>query len=364
MPGGEDRARFRNDELVLRTSAAVDRSVWDDTQYEPFLDELCGEREYQKEAIRTALRYLLSGEHSDLRELARKNYDTNPTLEACYGSWAALDRRLQLPEQLSGTIDLATGTGKSFVLYGLAAILLAHGVVDRVLVLCPSTTIEAGLIAKFRALAGDENLQRMFPAAAVVTAPRIISASQTITEGSICVENYHAILEHVGSSIRDSLAGNGARTLVLNDEAHHVANEGASKTKKWKEFLLDPEFGFRYIIGASGTCYVDDEYFVDVLFRYSLRQAMEDRYVKSVDYIAEMPRATDSQDKWQLIRNRHEHIRQRLTSRHIRPLTIVLRRFLAVDFGSLMAGKALSQNSPSSTMTPGPTISGTWSTKF
>jgi type III restriction enzyme len=34
-----------------------------------------------------------------------------------------------------------TGTAKSYVLYGLAAILLAEGVVDRELVSCPSKTI-------------------------------------------------------------------------------------------------------------------------------------------------------------------------------------------------------------------------------
>jgi type III restriction enzyme len=64
-----------------------------------------------------------------------------------------MQRHLQFPNQLSASLDLATGTGKSYVLYGLAAILLAEGVVDRVLVLCPSTTIEAGLLEKFRMLA-------------------------------------------------------------------------------------------------------------------------------------------------------------------------------------------------------------------
>jgi len=50
-------------------------------------------------------------------------------------------------------IKMATGTGKSYVLYGIAAIMLAEGQVDSVLVLCPSTTIETGLLGKFRQLA-------------------------------------------------------------------------------------------------------------------------------------------------------------------------------------------------------------------
>ena len=235
-----------------------------------------------------------------------------------------MQHHLQLPDQLAASLDLATGTGKSYVMYGVAAILLAEGAVDRVLVLCPSTTIEAGLLGKFTDLAGNADLRDLLPADAQITAPRIINASQSITEGSICVENYHAILEHVGSSIRDSLLGRGARVAVLNDETHHVANESAAKVKKWKEFLLNPDYGFRYVLGVSGTCYVGDDYFADVIYRYPLRLAMEERYVKRVDYVAEMPRTGDPDEKWQLIHNRHEEARRKLKRRDIRPLSIIV----------------------------------------
>src|SRR3990172_3990362 len=276
MPANPDRLRFRNEDLMLMVSPAVDRARWDESRYEAFIDELCGDREYQKEALRTTLRYLLGGEYANLRQLAKANYDENPILGERYGSWQGMERHLQLPDQLSASLDLATGVGKSYVLYGVAAILLGEGAVDRVLVLCPSTTIEAGLMDKFRALAGDSDLRDLLPGDAKISAPRIINASQSITEGSICIENYHAVMEHVGSSIRESLAGKGARVAVLNDEAHHVANESAAKTKKWKEFLADPGYGFRYIIGVSGTCYVGDDYFADVIYRYSLRQGWEE----------------------------------------------------------------------------------------
>ena len=53
--------------------------------------------------------------------------------------------------------------------------------------------------------------------------------------------------------------------------------------------MTDPDFGFKYVIGVSGTCYVDNEYFSDVISRYSLRTAMEQRFVKKVWYVAEMP---------------------------------------------------------------------------
>lgn len=324
MPANADSQRFRNEDLVLKVSPNVARDRWEENRYEGFIEELCGDREYQKEAIRTALRYLLGGEYVNLRALAEANHEENPALESRYGSWAGMERHLQLPDQLSASLDLATGTGKSYVLYGVAAILLAEGAVDRVLVLCPSTTIEAGLLEKFRGLAGDGDLRDLLPGDAKISAPRIINASETITEGSICVENYHAILEHVGSSIRESLLGKGARVAVLNDEAHHVANESTTKTKRWKEFLTNPDYGFRYIIGVSGTCYVSDEYFADVIYRYSLRQAMEERYVKRVEYVAEMPQTSAPDEKWQLIRNKHEEAKRKLKKRKLLPLTIVV----------------------------------------
>ena len=324
MQRSTNQQRFRNEELILNVSKAVNREKWDEDRYEAFLDELCGDREYQKEAIRTALRYLLGGEYRNLADLAEKNFDENPILAARYGSWAGMKRNLQLPEQLSASLDLATGVGKSYILYGLAAILLAEGTVDMVLVLCPSTTIELGLMDKFKELAGKADLCDVLPTDAKERVPDVINASQSIVPGSICIENYHAILKHVGSSIRDSLANKGTRVAILNDETHHVANESAAKTKKWKEFLQDPDFGFHYIIGVSGTCYVGNEYFSDVIYRYSLRQAMEENYVKKVEYIAEMLRTNDPDEKWQLIRNRHEDAKRRLKKRKLTPLTIIV----------------------------------------
>lgn len=325
MPRRNGTKRFHNEDLVLEVSTSVDRRKWDENKYEAFIDELCENREYQKDAIRAALRYLLGGEYRDLRDLAAKNFERNELLRDKYGSVSNMDRHLQFPDQLAASLDLATGTGKSYVMYGIAAIMLAEGAVDRVLVLCPSTTIETGLLEKFELLAGNADLRDLLPATAAVNAPRVINASESIVSGSICIENYHAILAHVRSSIRDSLQGKGERTLILNDEAHHVANEVASKAKKWKEFLTDPDYGFRYIIGVSGTCYLGNEYFSDVIYRYSLRQAMEERWVKKVQYVAEMPQTRQpEEEKWQLVMNRHEEIWRKLKAHKLRPLTIVV----------------------------------------
>ncbi|MEO7841443.1 MAG: DEAD/DEAH box helicase family protein [Anaerolineales bacterium] len=246
-----------------------------------------------------------------------------------------MERHLQLPDQLSASLDLATGTGKSYVLYGIAAILLAEGAVDRVLVLCPSITIETGLTEKFKDLAGDSDLRDLLPSNSKISTPNIIQASETITEGSVCIENRHAVLASTGSSIRDSLQGKGMRTAVLNDEVHNVYNAtkewSASKIKKWKEFLSDPAYGFRYVLGVSETCYLDNDYFSDVIFRYSLRQAMEEKRVKAVKYVAEMPKTNQPDDYWQLIRNYHETIRRDLKKqkRNLRPLSLIVTRDIA-----------------------------------
>lgn len=321
-----DRRTFRNEDLVLKVSPNVDPKVWDETRYEGFLDALCTHREYQKEAIRTSLRFLLGRRYENQRQLARENFDSNEELQSLHGRWEHMERALQLPDQLACSLDLATGTGKSFVLYGIAAILLAEGAVDRVLVLCPSKTIESGLLEKFKALASDAELRDAMPAEAKYSIPRIIDASETIVSGALCVENYHAILEHVNSSIRDSLKSKGARVAVFNDEAHHVANETGAVEGRWKEFLLNPAYGFRYIVGVSGTCYVGNDYFSDVIFRFSLRQAIEERWVKRVEYIAEMPETNDPEEKWQLVWNYHQSLRKKLNSRGIRPITIVITR--------------------------------------
>ncbi|MDE2664555.1 MAG: DEAD/DEAH box helicase family protein [Acidobacteriota bacterium] len=278
------------------------------------------------DAIWTVMRYMAGGRYANLRELAKANFEANDELGSRYGSWKGMEAHLQMPDHLACSLDMATGTGKSYVLYGVAVILLAERLVDRVLVLCPSNTIEAGLLAKFRDLASNADLRDLLPSNVKVRAPKIINASETIVDCSICVENYHAILKHVKSSIRDSLSGKGDRVAVLNDEAHHVANETGTNVKRWKEFLLNPDYGFRYILGVSGTCYIGDQYFADVVNRYSLRQAIEQRFVKTVKYVAEMPQTDNPDEKWQLIYNRHQAWKKELKRRQIRPLTIIVTR--------------------------------------
>ena len=68
---------------------------------------------------------------------------------------------VRIKDKKSYSVDLATGTGKSWVIYGVAQIMLAEGLVDKVLVLCPSLTIEEELKKKFERFSGDALLTKI-----------------------------------------------------------------------------------------------------------------------------------------------------------------------------------------------------------
>lgn len=317
-----DINRYHNEDLELHVSTSVNPSVFNMDKYEPFIDLLCENREYQKEAIRIVLRFLLGEQYKDLEELARENYQSNERLRKRYKSFSTLQSNLHFADRLSCAVDLATGTGKSYVIYAIARIMLACGAVDQVLVLCPSLTIEAGLLKKFKALEARTDLTDVMPDDSVWANPESKAATVSIVKGIICVENFQATLEATtSSSIRASLSGKGARTLVLNDEAHHVYTPPNNKLKKWQTFLLDPEFGFRYIVGFSGTCYIRNEYFNDVVYRYSLREALEEKRVKDIDYIEGNGPKSQTQ-RFQEIYANHQTNRNKY--RRVKPLTILI----------------------------------------
>lgn len=322
-----ERQTFQNKDLVLKVSTNYDPKRFDPNKYEAFLDALCGDREYQKEAIQVTLRYFLGGEYKNLRELAEENYHSNPKLQEKYLSFEDFLSRLQLPDKLACSLDHATATGKSYVMYGIARIMLAEGAVDQVLVLCPSNTIEAGLTEKFRTLSADRTLKDLLPADSKIANPRIINASNTIQKGDICIENIHATYINTKSAIEDSLTGKGERTLVLNDEAHHLMSPSDAALKKWKEFLLEPKYGFKFIVNVSGTCYIGDDYFTDVIHRFSLRDAIEAKFVKSIRYVAEDSSGSED-EKFQKIYDNHIE-NKTVKYRKVKPITILVTKNIA-----------------------------------
>ena len=313
---------YKTQDLVLQVKQNYNPAKLNLKKWVDFLDVLCGDREFQKEAIRDAVIFLASGEYKSIEGLVEENFRKNDELQKRYKNARDYLKNLPLPHKLSAVIDMATGTGKSYVIYGIAQIALALGLVDKVLVLCPSLTIESGLKEKFEKLSGDDKLKVTLPDGVIFKNPRIIDANSTIKNGDICVENIHAVYERTGSSINDSLKGNGERVLVLNDEVHHAYNSSSEKDiKKWKAFLLNPDFNFKYILGFTGTAYIDDEYFNDVIYRYSIREAVNDKVIKSVDYVAR-DENIDKNEKFQKIYDNHDEFVKKY--RLIKPLTILV----------------------------------------
>ncbi len=319
---------YKTQDLVLKVKDNYDPTKLNLKPWVNFIDVLCGDREYQKEAIRSAIIYIASGEYNSIEDLVEENWRNNYELHERYRDVREYQKKMQLPHKLSGVIDLATGTGKSYVIYGIAQIALGLGLVDKVLVLCPSLTIESGLKEKFENLSGDDGIKSTLPEDAVLKNPRIINANQTIKNGDIAIENIHAVYERTGSSISDSLKGNGERVLVLNDEVHHTYNTSTDKDiKKWKAFLLNPDYNFKYILGFTGTAYIDDEYFNDVIYRYSIRQAVDDKVIKSVDYVAKDD-SIDKNEKFQKIYDNHDEFRNKY--RLIKPLTVLVTKDISM----------------------------------
>lgn len=315
---------FKQSELLLKINKVYDTNKLNLSEWKPFLDRLCGDRTFQKEAIETAIIFLASGQYNDLKQLGEFNYQQNSCLRDKYSSQEEFIKTLQMRDKMFANIDLATGTGKSYVIYGIAQIALGMGFVKRVLVLCPSKTIESGLTEKFKSLSGDTNLKSTIPANAICKNPSIISADKTVEFGDLCVENIHAVYEATGSSIEDSFLGRGQDTLVLNDESHHIFNKatnGDNSIKKWKEFLLSKDYGFRYMLGFTGTAYINDDYFPDVLYRYSLRQAIEDRIVKNIDYVKEDESRGDNERFQKVYQNHRDNIERYPL---VKPLSIIV----------------------------------------
>lgn len=322
--------QFSPDQLLLKVSEDVDPSRFNIDAYDAFLRRLVGERHYQREAIEKTAAYLCGGEYQSTADLARKSYEESGDLQRGYATAEKLVAALTFPDLLDCSLDLATGTGKSFVLYGIARIALNEGLVDRVLLLCPSLTIEDGLRDKFNTLTADGDLTDLLPDRTGTRLPDIVTAQSTVREGQICIENIHATFKRTASSIRDSFIGSGERTLILSDEAHHVhgRQQGRRRNKeeealgRWREFVGDPDYGFRYHVGVSGTCWVGNDYFSDVIYHYSLREAMDDRWIKDVLYLKEDNSPTDD-TRFQKLLKLHE---QNRTTYGLKPLSICVTR--------------------------------------
>lgn len=110
--------------------------------------------------------------------------------------------------------------------------------------------------------------------------------------------------------------------MVLSDEVHHAYNSsGENDIRKWKSFLMSEDFQFKYMLGFTGTAYIENEYFSDVIYRFSLREAMDRSFVKLVEYVAE-DESGDQYEKFQKIYDNHKEFQKKYGD--IKPITIMV----------------------------------------
>lgn len=282
---------YKNDDFLLQIDDGSEKTLAIVHKYDAFLDALTTPNfEHLREATRRAIHFFVSEKYQNTEQIARHTYQCSHKLQIRYTTVTDYLRHIPIKDKKSFSIDLATGTGKSWVIYAVAQIMLAEGLVDKVLVLCPSLTIEEELKKKFEQFSGNQTLiQILKELNALCPSPAIKSANDPILNNDICVENVHAAYKRTGSSIKDSFLNKGQRTLVISDEAHHIYSKSESDVtpKEWFKFLTNEEYGFHYLLGLTGTPYIGDEYFHDVIYRYSLKQAMEDGIIKKIDYKVE-----------------------------------------------------------------------------
>lgn len=278
---------IRNTDLVLKFKDDAVNDILN--KYETYLEALYNDDySFHRDAVKAAVGFLLSDKYKAMEDLAKENYLKNPKIKDRYSNKEDYLNSIPLGKFKSCSMDLATGSGKSFLMFGIAQVMLCEGAVDKVLVLCPSLTIEEGLTEKFKDLNNRKDLVDILSAInPEYVQSEIKNASETIQVNDICIENIHATYQRTGSSIQASFKNEGQSVLVLNDEAHHIfSGEADSKDKKWIEFLKDKDYNFKYIVNVTGTPYYgsdNNDYFNDVLYRFGLKQAVDKGIVKKVD---------------------------------------------------------------------------------
>ncbi len=318
---------YKNDDFVLKVQDFSQSTESIIHKYDAFLNAITDEKfNHIREAVREAVRFFVSNKYPTTEFLAREHYLSSTKMRSKYPRIEEYLSKFEIPDKKSVSIDLATGTGKSWVIYSVAIIMLGEGFVDKVLVLCPSLTIEEELKKKFIELSGNGTYTKILQEiGALYPSPEIKSANDPILTGDICVENIHAVYDRTGSSIRDSFLNKGDRTIVINDEAHHIYSPEESSVRRWKEFLTNDEYGFQYLLGLTGTAYIsnsDNDYFHDIIFRYGIKKATENGIIKTIDYITERSFEND-EDGYDLTYMNHSRLKEKYSGL-LKPITIVI----------------------------------------
>lgn len=274
---------------------------------EEYVRAVTGGREYQYDAIKGTMIYLWGGGYKNAAALAKENFKRKEHIRERFGSEDMLLAHLPLADRLSGVVHMATGTGKSYVIFAVAYLSVIMGLTKRVLVLGPSSTIiEEGLRDKFEDFMNRKAWNDLLPKEYQGKAIDLLTNNDAISDGSITIENINAI--YTVGGIRDTLFKNTKEVLVLGDEIHHAyshlnfnairhaleldqeveADKGKASEEKaerlWMQFLKKNKEITRHI-GFTGTPYNKDDYFADVIFDYNVRTAINEKYIKDINPI-------------------------------------------------------------------------------
>ena len=305
-------------------------------ELDDYISSLAGSREYEYHAIRDILIYLWGGSYETVQDLGEENWENKEVIrQRFHGNKDRFLQGLPLPRKLSGVCHMATGTGKSYVIFAVAYLSILLGKVDRVLVLTPSSTIiKQGLREKFRTyMFGEEGtkIQENLPSEYRNRTVKLIKRNDPPEDNAIMVENINGIYQYFRDKEHNSIAGffDGAdEVLVLSDEVHHAysrlnftsrgadydfseINRGGRQTdaeneRRWMKFIREAEHAkIQRHIGFTGTPYNKNDFFTDVIFNYSIKRGIDEKYIKDIDPILKYDESIDKSQRYEQIIQTH-----------------------------------------------------------
>ncbi|MBW6485000.1 MAG: DEAD/DEAH box helicase family protein [Syntrophobacterales bacterium] len=324
------------------------------SEIEDYVQAITGGRTYQYEAIKHTMIYLWGGGYKNAAALAKENFAQKEHIRERFGSLEMMLGHLPLADRLSGVVHMATGTGKSYVIFAVAYLSVVMGLAKRVLVLGPSSTIiEEGLRDKFADFMHRKEWNDLLPAEYRGKAVALLTNNDAIEDGSITIENINAIYTLGG--IRDTLFQNTKEVLVLGDEIHHAyshlnfnmtrheleldqeveaggGRESEERTERlWMQFLKKNKEITSHI-GFTGTPYNKDDYFADVIYDYNIRIAINQKYIKDIDPIIDVetdhgPMEWTTDKRFAVVLKKHienaeKYAYKRKDQRQVKPVTV------------------------------------------
>jgi len=333
-------------------------------ELDDYIKALAGSRDYEYEAIRLIMKYLWGESYESIIDLAEENWKNKEVIRSRFhGNKDRFLNTLPLPDKLSGVCHMATGTGKSYVIFAVAYLSILLGKVDRVLVLTPSSTIiKEGLREKFSDyLFGTvgQRLKEKLPTRYKNKTVKLLKRNEAPEDSAIMVENINGVFQYFNDKDRNSIHeffSSSEEVLVLSDEVHHAysrldfnnsgvslsedINVGGRQTEKqdevrWMKFIHDAEAEkIKRHIGFTGTPYNSNDFFTDVIFNYSIKRAVDERYIKEIDSLIEYDEEINENQRFEQIiqtqeKNTTDYAYKENERPQVKPITVFISKSIA-----------------------------------